>query len=45
MTTTSIHGVRLEALGTALGIGEINATILRNQIDVTGNCIDATRHR
>ncbi|MFZ4600306.1 MAG: hypothetical protein ACOYNN_16835, partial [Terrimicrobiaceae bacterium] len=41
LTTTSIHGVRLEALGTALGIGEINATILRNQIDVTGNCIDA----
>ena len=38
LTAATIAGVRLEALGSG---GEVNGTILRNQIDVTGNSINA----
>ena len=40
LTTTTIDGVRLQAAGSALGNGTINATVSLNQIDVTGSPID-----
>jgi hypothetical protein len=35
LTTTTIDGIRLEATGSALGNGTINATVNLNQIDVS----------
>jgi hypothetical protein len=39
--TSTVDGVRLEASGSALGSGTINATVNLNRIDVTGPSIDA----
>ena len=41
LTTAGINGIRLEAAGSALGAGTINATANLNQIDVTGSSINA----